>query len=384
MFAPLKISALALASVAAPFAAFAQSGAVAVTSAPGAAPSRAVPDYANSIPKPLPVYKGYSRAKRIADITKAANLRPKGTEDFSGNRRPNPGDGTLAVVALPKRAATVSSSSAESFGSAGLPYTTARADLEPTPTNRSWPYRAAGKLFFLDGGTTYNCSGSMIDRGLVVTAAHCVASNGKHTLYTGFRFIPGYRETEAPFGEWEVAKVYVLPSYVAGKDCISGTVCKDDVAVLALVPQKIGGKDRYAGDSTGWFGYAAGTDPYTSVGLTQITQLGYPLCLNDGEFMQRNDAQGAISKESKDNTIYGSLMCGGSSGGPVIANFGVRSDTTGTVDGKFAQPNVVIGVTSWGYTDNEIKQQGASPFLASNITILVKAACKENPSACKP
>lgn len=377
------VLALALTVIAAPFAAVAQSGPV-VMSAPGATPGGASPNYANSIPKPLPVYKGYSRAKGIADIAKAAALRPKGTEDFGGKMRPNPGDGTLSVVALPKRPPTPGSAAAEAFGSAGLPYTTARADLDPTPTNRAWPYRAAGKLFFLDDGTTYNCSGSMIDRGLVVTAAHCVASNSTHTMYTGFRFIPGYRETEAPFGEWEVAKVYVLPSYVDGKDCISGVVCKDDVAVLTLVPQKVDGKDRYAGDSTGWFGYAAGVEPYTAVGLTQVTQLGYPLCLNDGEFMQRNDAQGAISKDQRNNTVYGSLMCGGSSGGPVIANFGIKSDTTGTVDGKFARPNVVIGVTSWGYTGPDVKQQGASPLLASNISVLVKAACKENPDACKP
>ncbi len=382
MRAAHTLAALVFAAATVPLDAAAQ-GTVAVTSAPGNTSGGASPDYANSIAKPLPVFNGYSRSKGIADITKAAALSAKGTEDFGSKTRPNPGDGALSVVALPKRA-PLSSPGAEAFGSAGLPYTTARADLDPTPTNRSWPYRAAGKLFFLDGTATYVCSGSMIDRGLVVTAAHCVASNSKHTLYTGFRFVPGYRETEAPFGEWAVANVYVLTSYVDGKDCISGVVCKDDVAVLALVPQKVDGKDRYAGDSTGWFGYAAGPAPYTSVGLTQVTQLGYPLCLNNGEFMQRNDAQGAISTGNKDNTVYGSLMCGGSSGGPVIANFGIKSDTTGTVDGKFAQPNVVIGVTSWGYTGPQIKQQGASPFLASNVSVLVKAACKENPSACKP
>jgi hypothetical protein len=76
-------------------------------------------------------------------------------------------------------------------------------------------------------------------------------------------------------------------------------------------------------------------------------------------------------------------MCGGSSGGPWVSNFGMKSDLTDTVDGAAATPNLLVGVTSWGATDKRVKQQGAScPFLASNIGFLVKAACKDYPEAC--
>jgi hypothetical protein len=39
--------------------------------------------------------------------------------------------------------------------------------------------------------------------------------------------------------------------------------------------------------------------------------------------MERNDSQGSISAEFANNTIIGSLMTGGSSGGPYLVNLGV-------------------------------------------------------------
>jgi len=39
-----------------------------------------------------------------------------------------------------------------------------------------------------------------IKRGVVVTAAHCIADFGKKQFYTNWRFVPGYRNGTAPFG----------------------------------------------------------------------------------------------------------------------------------------------------------------------------------------
>jgi len=92
----------------------------------------------------------------------------------------------------------------------------------------------------------------LIDRGIVVTAAHCVASFGKKQYYSGWTFIPGYRDGVAPFGKWTVAKAFVLSAYPDGTDtCQEGVVCEDDVAVLVLNPQSDAAqKTYYAGDST--------------------------------------------------------------------------------------------------------------------------------------
>ena len=129
------------------------------------------------------------------------------------------------------------------FGSANLPFSTAKAQ----PDN-AYPYRAAGKLFFVIDGSSYICTASLIKRGIIVTAAHCVAEFGKNRYYSGWEFVPGYRDGSAPYGAWTGAKPLALAGYLDGTDpCqTKGVVCQDDVAVLALNPQIDGsGKKSY-------------------------------------------------------------------------------------------------------------------------------------------
>src|SRR5215510_4049877 len=68
----------------------------------------------------------------------------------------------------------VEEASPEEFGTNNHPFSTARADLSGLPTNTVYPYRASGKLFFNIGTSTFECTASLIRRGIVVTAAHCV------------------------------------------------------------------------------------------------------------------------------------------------------------------------------------------------------------------
>jgi hypothetical protein len=65
-------------------------------------------------------------------------------------------------------------------------------------------------------------------------------------------------------------------------------------------------------------------------------------------------------------------------------NLGIRG-TLSTPVGSEGNSNIVVGTTSWGYTSSAIKQQGASPFLSTNILPLVNAACGKpvNQAACK-
>ena len=98
--------------------------------------------------------------------------------------------------------------------------------------------------------------------------------------------------------------------------------------------------------------------------------------------MEVNNSYGYISSSLSYNIIIGSLMCGGSSGGPWLVNFGIRPGLTGTTQGSSANPNVVVGVTSWGYDSTSPKEQGASIFLSSNIVPLVNFVCTAVPAAC--
>jgi V8-like Glu-specific endopeptidase len=279
------------------------------------------------------------------------------------------GTGATSPVFLGSPAAEEPGVTPEDWGTSNHPFTTARADLYGLNTNTAYPYRAAGKLFFNIGSSTYICSASLITRGIVVTAAHCVANYGQHQFYSNWQYVPGYRNGSAPFGVWGARTVYILTSYYNGTDnCAQyGVICPDDVAVIVL--------NGVPGNTTGWFGYWYGGG-FTSNGLAQITQLGYPAGLDNAFYMERNDSYGYVNASLSHNTIIGSNMNGGSSGGPWIENFGLTSGLTGETNGSFSPADVVVGVTSWGYTSTAPKEQGAAPFTSGNIAVLISVACK--------
>jgi len=110
-----------------------------------------------------------------------------------------------------------------------------------------------------------------------------------------------------------------------------------------------------------------------------VTQLGYPVSHDRGQEMQRNDSHGYPDFFNAKNTVIGSAMEGGSSGGPWMVNFTTGFANPSNAQGALeAAANRVVGVTSWGYVDPNQKQQGASPFTSNNILRLYQAACPNN------
>jgi V8-like Glu-specific endopeptidase len=269
-------------------------------------------------------------------------------------------------------------------GTSKIPFSTARADLSGYATNRSYPYSPTGKVFYqTDEGWTY-CSASLIRRGLVVTAAHCVAQYGTKKYFDNFYFVPAYRERPARsgiYGFWKAGNPWVKTSYLDGRAgyCVStdpGVVCSNDIAVLPLYPKLNRDKKAYyPGDIVGSYDYSVVDESSSNLNIRHVTQLGYPECLDHGERMQRNDSQSVTAPADMNNTMFGSLMCGGASGGPILINFGVRPELTGTQSGSDAKPNTVIGVTSFGSEHDAVKYTGASPFTRRNISSLVDDAC---------
>ena len=114
------------------------------------------------------------------------------------------GTGAESEVFLGAPAAAEDGVGSQDFGTNNHPFSTARADLYGKKNNTLYPYRAAGKLFFKIGSSTYICSASLIKRGIVVTAAHCVANYGQSQFYSGWQFVPAYRNGTAPYGTWTV------------------------------------------------------------------------------------------------------------------------------------------------------------------------------------
>jgi V8-like Glu-specific endopeptidase len=268
----------------------------------------------------------------------------------------------------------------DEFGTSAQPFTTSEVNAIGNLTVNYYPYRAAGKLFFKIGTNSYLCSASLIKPGIVVTAAHCVANYGQKQFYSSWTFVPAYNNGSAPYGTWTAKSATVPTAYYNGTDnCAQyGVICPDDVAVITLNPQS----SRYAGYYTGWFGYGWSGYGFNASSQALITQLGYPVALDGGLLMERDDSQGFVSTSLSNNTIIGSLMTGGSSGGPWLVNLGNPPALSGVSFGSEADHNVVVGVTSWGYTDTTVKQQGAAPFTSGNIVNLVNTVCTATPAAC--
>jgi V8-like Glu-specific endopeptidase len=277
----------------------------------------------------------------------------------------------------------------ESGPEGGVPFSTARADLHNFPTNRLYPYRATGRLVAFNRDRQKRlvpagyCSASLIKRGIIVTAAHCVTDFGKRNGYAQYEFYPGYRNGIASFETWIADHVGVNWDYLQGKieKCEEpGIICESDIAIISLSPHLgMGGKRYYAGDLVGWYNYGYKKWGFTSKNITHVTQLGY----HGGQIMQRTDTQAVISPGKSRNTVFGSLMCKGASGGPVIVNFGVRPQLTSTIPGLHAFPNVVIGVNSWHTTTSGHNIWGASPFTKENFLDLLNDVCRRKPEACR-
>jgi V8-like Glu-specific endopeptidase len=334
-------------------------------------------DYAGAKPAPMPQLRSAPRSQ-LEMLARPASPRfpgpPELTPGGEGDGREDP-----VRLAVPQTGAEDELPAPPEFGTSGQPYTTTLEDL-----SKADPQRRAGKIFFKNGGETFVCSGALINRGLILTAAHCVAQFGARRFFDNWRFVPGYRNGAAPYGEWRTQSAYVPNSYYDGSAfcTVTGVTCENDVAILVAEPK---GGD-YPGQRVGWFGYGTNGFGFTPLGQALVTQLGYPTSLNRGQRMIRTDSQGGVDGSLADNTIIGSLQTGGSSGGPWIINFGdAASLSDGLKRGSRANRNVIVGVTSWGYvgTGAGIKQQGASPFTSQNLGVLVKEACRDFPRACR-
>jgi hypothetical protein len=297
------------------------------------------------------------------------------------------------------------------YGTSTAPYTTARVAVtvlgdSSTAANTpvtSYPYRATGKLYFTIGSSTFVCTASLIKKGVLVTAAHCVFDYGKGSSgwYSGFLWCPANTSSSGGvYGCYNAGSPRILTPYFNGTDVCTqaGVVCNNDIATLLVVPKS----GVYAGSRVGWYHYSWNGYSYKAssflgnVTTVEVTQLGYPVAFDNGYQMQRTDAVGwYFSSGNLKNTQIGSAQTGGSSGGPWLANFGTIPSVGSGASRGSATVQTIVGVTSYGSTTVGYNRQGASFFGqnsqypgtygsygAGNIGILVRDTCTANSTYC--
>jgi V8-like Glu-specific endopeptidase len=285
----------------------------------------------------------------------------------------------------------------QGFGSERHPFTTKGAygkSKNGTPVTM-YPWRPTGKLYMKFGSTTFVCTASVIEKGILVTAAHCVQDYGLGAggSADSVFFRPALHGGKARYGTWR-ATAWVVPEvYANGTDnCeVSGVVCDNDIALVVLKTGPAPYQSKEIGQVVGRYSYYEknqGFSNFLGKKATQITQLGYPVDFDKGRKMIRTDTLGY--QETPNNIIIGSDQTGGSSGGPWLMNFGLDPISASSAP-SFNSPNRVVATTSWGFVSDAIKVQGGSRFNnngaypapgPTNIRQLLNDTCALYPAKC--
>ncbi|WP_052746182.1 trypsin-like serine peptidase [Sulfurovum lithotrophicum] len=346
-------------------------------------------DYANAIPMDKRVDFNSMERKSTSEVP-SVEIGEPGV--VSGNR----GTGEMLHESLGKPVKAVKGQTdvqPAEFGTSNRPFATSRVDMYDQRLSRKYPNRVTGKLFFKIGSATYVCSASSIKPGVVVTAAHCIYDNENDVYYSGWEFIPAYYKDstvgeKAPFGRYGYKTAYVMDGYINPPEG-DNVVNNYDVGVIVMKKRTNPntGTDMFPGERTGWYGYGYNgwgyTDGLNDGSLTLIHQLGYPVSHDNGWQMQANDSQGEKTTQFGAMAIMiGSRETGGSSGGPWLVNYGEIASLSGTTAGTYPTNDVVVAVTSWGWTSSDPKEQGATPFTDGNIVPLLDTVCTNYPTNC--
>lgn len=146
-------------------------------------------------------------AGAVADDEAPAPANPDDDPDTSGF------DNSPAVT--PDASGTSSSDAVNAEGDTDASSGTSTASGSPAKAVAGTAPKMAGKLTFVEGGSTHSCSATAVNNGhknLVETAGHCVY-DAKYGQHTNFAFTPRYKNGSGPYGTWSYVSSYVLPQW---------------------------------------------------------------------------------------------------------------------------------------------------------------------------
>ena len=253
-----------------------------------------------------------------------------------------------------------------SAGGSANAYTTSM--VFPDSHANVYPYRTAGKIFFTDGGLNYSCSGSIVNRRILITAAHCLYNTAVNRWHSNIVFVPSYNANLAtqPFGSWNWASMRVPTGWINGCECFPSAY---DFGSIEVADRLIGASTWRIGDYLGWLGWQT-----FALAGNNVTQLGYPGNLDSSRRMMQNNSQAAA--DSAVSARIGTAMQKGSSGGPWIQDFGVAAPGQLITS---SGPNRVLGVTSYGVVG---AQYAGATVLNDTWVNVYNAACANRAGNC--
>jgi hypothetical protein len=106
-------------------------------------------------------------------------------------------------------------------------------------------YAPVGRVFNTHGGSTWVCSGTLVDVNIVLTAAHCVQNGATGEWYQNVAFIPAVYGYSQPAGRWAArSKSTKLGWATAPYNQVAGTngqgYYPQDYAFITLYPNSSG------------------------------------------------------------------------------------------------------------------------------------------------